>query len=130
MNDKPERATRQKELIQTVFSEAGRPLSAAEAYQLAVLQQPGLGIATVYRTINRLVEGGRLRPLAIPSVGTCFELTNLPEHHGHFVCIQCHRVFELAHEIQTEAPPLPPGFKVQHVDVLVQGNCSECNPTA
>jgi hypothetical protein len=53
------RNTKQRDAIHRAILEAGRPLSAAEVLTSACRYAPGLGIATVYRTLN---GGGRAHP--------------------------------------------------------------------
>ena len=68
----PIRRTVQGEIIRTVFEDAQRPLSSREAHELALKIQPRIGIATVYRAINRFIEEGLVTPVDIPGVGTQF----------------------------------------------------------
>jgi Fe2+ or Zn2+ uptake regulation protein len=130
VNQKLERSTRQKELIFHVLQSAARPLTVQEVYHLASQFQAGLGSATVYRSIHRLLESGKIRSLSIPMVGTCYELADEPAHHSHFLCTQCHRVFELAQELAPSGPQVLPGFVVDKIEVLVQGSCGKCNQEA
>ena len=49
---------------------------------------PGIGRATVYRTIKLLVEAGLLCKLTLPSGGTRYNLSPF-EHHHHTLCVSC-----------------------------------------
>jgi Fur family ferric uptake transcriptional regulator len=65
--------TRQKAAIQDAFIEADRPLSPDEVLKGAQRHHPSLGIATVYRNIQSLVNQGWLQPVEIPGDSTRYE---------------------------------------------------------
>lgn len=123
-----ERKTRQRDVIWDVIRTAGRPLSAREMLEAGKAQIERLGIATVYRTINLLVDEGRLVPVEIPGKTARFEPAGL-KHHHHFYCRDCHRVYEL------EGCPLgtrvaaPKGFDVEAHDLTLFGRCASCRRT-
>lgn len=61
-----ERNTRQRDAIRQVFEAVPRPLGPAEVLDYGRKHVSKLGIATVYRTINSLVESGWLVPVELP----------------------------------------------------------------
>ena len=52
---------------------------------------PGVGRATVYRTIKLLVESGALCKLAMPNGAPKYSLARVGHHH-HTVCVRCGKV--------------------------------------
>ncbi len=52
---------------------------------------PGVGRATVYRTIKLLVEAGALCKLAMPDGAPKYSLARVGHHH-HTVCVRCGKV--------------------------------------
>lgn len=121
----PRRQTRQRAAIRAVLETASRPLSIAEILALAQRAVPGLGIATVYRTVGALVEEGVLAPVAIGGEAPRYEVGGRGHHH-HFRCRRCARVFEVEGclpEIQRLAPP---DFLVEDHDIVLSGLCPEC----
>ena len=52
---------------------------------------PGVGRATVYRTLELLLEVGAVCKLQIPDSGPRYSLARV-EHHHHSVCLGCGRV--------------------------------------
>lgn len=88
------RKTRQRDAIHRVIREAERPLGPQEVLEYAQEHVHGLGIATVYRNLNALVEEGVLIPIDVPGDITRYEMAG-KEHHHHFHCRQCGRVFEV-----------------------------------
>jgi len=104
-----------------VFEREQRPLNAHELHELL----PRIGIATVYRGLQRLVEDGWLQALAMPGAITYYERTDLGHHH-HFRCEACARVFDIhgcARGLETLAPE---GFAVHSHEILLVGTCALC----
>lgn len=121
-----ERSTRQRRAIREVFLEAGRPLSPQEVLDLAKKKVPSLGLATVYRTLKGLLEEGFLTPVALPGEPPRYEPAGR-DHHHHFLCRLCGRVYELL-GCDLPSQHLPPGFQAEGHEVTVYGRCPECAP--
>ncbi len=119
------RKTRQREAIRSVFAKARRPLGPQEILSLAQDDVPGLGIATVYRTVKGLVEEGWLAPIDIPGQPTCYEAADM-EHHHHFHCRGCGRVYDVDGCPGNVLSIGPPGFKVEAHEVILYGRCTAC----
>lgn len=119
------RNTKQKEAIRLAFTTADRPLSHEEALAMAQEQVDGLSIATVYRNINLLVEEGWLTPVEVPGATTRYEVAG-KEHHHHFQCNQCGRLFELQGCGIEIRPKLPKGFRTTGHEFFVYGLCNAC----
>ncbi len=122
-----ERRTRQRREIQDVFNQEQRPLSPKEVYDLAKVSLPSLGMATVYRTIKRLVEEELLTALDIPGVGVLYEMGDMDPHHAHFLCTTCHRVYEMDTPVSKPRKGLPRGFVLEDYEVLLKGRCPGCD---
>lgn len=120
-----ERQTKQKRAIRSAFENEGRPLSTSEAFEAAQNIIDGLGIATVYRSIRSFLDDGWLTPIDVPGKGILYELAG-KEHHHHFSCTTCHRVFELDGCEVNAIVPLPRGFSASGHDVTIFGRCAEC----
>jgi Fur family ferric uptake transcriptional regulator len=65
-SQRSERETQQRRAIRSVIQRIGRPMSPREVLDSALPQSPGLGIATVYRTLRNGVETGWLTPVELP----------------------------------------------------------------
>ncbi len=120
------RDTRQKRAIRQVFERCERPLTTEEVLVEAQRESTGLGIATVYRAVKTLVDEGWLAHVEVPGRGTLYEVAG-KEHHHHFDCSACGRVFELEGCVQPAALPLPRGFRAASHELTIVGTCAECN---
>jgi Fur family ferric uptake transcriptional regulator len=120
-----ERQTRQRGAIRRAFQRAGRPLSPAEVLTDARKEVSGLGIATVYRNIRALVEEGWLLAVELPGEAARYELAG-QEHHHHFRCQRCSRVFDVPCTERNLDQALPAGFQLEGHDVVLFGTCDLC----
>ena len=124
-----ERKTRQRDAIRHVFEDTPRPLGPFEVLEAARARVHGLGIATVYRAINALVETGWLVPVELPGEPPRYERAGA-EHHHHFRCRHCARVFELEGCSNDFSALSPPGFQLEAHDVVLYGRCALCATAA
>lgn len=120
-----QRSTSQRRAIHAVFADAARPLSFDEVLEAARQEVPGLGIATVYRTVKSLTENGDLVPVDLPGEPSRYELAGKGHHH-HFSCNDCGRVFELEGCPGNITRLLPPGFTMSGHEVVLYGRCAQC----
>ena len=121
------RDTRQRRAIRAAFLAADRPLDPNEVLELATGEHTGLGIATVYRNIKMLLDEGWLTTVELPAEVTHYELAG-KEHHHHFHCRACGKVFELHACLPNVQKLAPPGFRVTGHELLLYGECRECAP--
>lgn len=118
------RRTRQQVAIRSVFAESGRPLSPREVLHRARRRVPALGIATVYRALRRFEEAGEIESVSIPGQPDRYELAGL-DHHHHFCCRDCARVFDVA-GCAVREQKIPSGFEVDGHEVVLFGRCDRC----
>lgn len=121
------RRTAQRAKIEQVFAEARRPLGPREVLEAARADLPGLCLATVYRTLKRLVEEGAIVPLDLPGESTRYEPRVVAErHHHHFRCTACDAVFDLEGCVDGLRELLPEGFELRGHHLLLTGLCTDC----
>lgn len=120
------RQTRQLEAIEHALRSAGRPLAIAEVHAAAATEFPGLGIATVYRAVKTLSDDGKIVSVAYAGQPPRYEWA-VAQHHSHFICNTCRRVFDIE---APESVPLPHrkprGFIFSGDEVIYYGTCAEC----
>ena len=122
------RNTRQKTAIREAFAQADRPLAPEEILEGAQQYYPSLGIATVYRNIQVLVQEGWLQPVDLPGESTRYEIAG-KEHHHHFHCKECGRLYELEGCVAPLRPKLPKGFRAMGHEFFLYGLCAACVPS-
>jgi Fur family ferric uptake transcriptional regulator len=119
------RDTQQRRAIRAAIDDANRPLSPREVLESARRGSPGLGIATVYRTLKTWVEEGGLTQVDLPGEPPRYEATG-KQHHHHFHCRSCDRVYELQGCPEGLRSLTPPGFSLESHEVVLYGRCAEC----
>jgi len=122
-----QRRTMQREAIRRVLERSCHPLTPQEIHRKAQGSMPGLGIATVYRTIRALAEEGTITQVVIPGESPRYECAHRGHHH-FFQCRTCSRVYEI-HNCPADLHNLvPPGFVLEDHEVFLFGQCARCCP--
>ena len=121
------RNTRQRDVILDVIRSARGPLAVVGILPQAAKRIPGIGIATVYRTVKLLLEQGRISAVILPTGETRYEAHGLSHHH-HFLCTACGQVFcmDFCPFAGANRARLPGGFRVESHTVTTYGTCPEC----
>ena len=120
------RKTPQKRAIQEVFEQSNRPLTVQEVHASALRLRDGLGVATVYRAVSRLVAEEWLREVHLPGQPVRYERGCL-DHHHHFHCGDCERVLDIAAPCEDLGSHLPSGFQARRHEVTFYGTCADCS---
>ena len=121
------RNTRQKDAIRAAFVETDRPLSPDEVLSYAKRSVEDLSIATVYRNLKNLADESWIVAVQLPGEPPRYEVSG-KEHHHHFLCSDCKKVYELEGCVPGLKPKLPRGFRVAAHDLLLHGVCAACVP--
>ena len=118
------RVTPQRRAILGAFAGDGGHLTADEVYERARVAVPELARATVYNALGELVRAGLLR--SVEGFGAVRYDPNLDESHHHFRCVRCSRLFDVHAEGAERLCLTAGGFKVERVQVLLEGICPDC----
>lgn len=121
----PPRNTTQRTAVRDAIETADRPLSPQEILELAQADQPGLGIATVYRTVKTGTEEGWLIPVDLPNGPTRYEPAG-KKHHHHFECTACKAVFDVDGCPGNLKPLVPKGAELTGHEIILYGKCADC----
>jgi Fur family ferric uptake transcriptional regulator len=120
-----ERSTRQRAAIVGAIERERRPLSPGEILARAQAEVPGLGTATVYRTLKALVAEGVAVSVALPGEAPRYEPAGA-KHHHHFRCRVCERVFEVPGCAKGIRALVPRGFELDDHELVLYGRCRGC----
>ena len=129
LQDNKLRFTNQRKTILEVFLNNNGHVE-VEALFLEIQKiDPSIGIATVYRTMNLLVECGLARENALSKGHKTFEKLYHQSHHDHLICTQCNKIVEFEHPLiekyQLEVCQTH-GFNLHQHQMEIYGICSDC----
>jgi Fur family ferric uptake transcriptional regulator len=99
------RLTAPREAIMDVLSTTSEHLSAEDVYLAVHEVLPNVGLATVYRTLELLVEMGLVFKFDFGDGRARYELSESPKgkrHHHHLICTRCNRIIDYTDFIDDE----------------------------
>jgi Fur family ferric uptake transcriptional regulator len=123
-----ERVTRQRLLVANALAAAGRQLTAEQLYRSLRRREAGIGRATVFRTLETLVDAGVARRLELDGHVYAY-VACLPAHHHHIACTRCGRVEEIDEAYVTplaERLAHDMGFEIDDARLDFYGRCATC----
>jgi Fur family ferric uptake transcriptional regulator len=122
----PARLTPQRRAVLDAVAVFPGAFTAVELYDRARRAEPGLGLATVYRTLELLREAGSIRQLAGAGEGAYVRCHS--GHHHHLVCISCGAVedTELCGAPSSAILKRRHGFTAESHELDVYGRCARC----
>jgi Fur family ferric uptake transcriptional regulator len=89
--------------------------------------------ATVYRTLDLLVQSGLVRKNSLGASHANYEAAQGDEHHDHLICLNCSQVVEFYRpdiENLQEQICAAHGFKLIHHSLQIFGLCPGCTGQA
>jgi len=124
------RLTRQRQaVVKVMYEQKGSHLSAEEVLVAAREKAPNLGIATVYRTLDRLASMGVLYKTEFNEGKYRYELADADLHqHHHILCVGCGKIFELEERLldTLEQQLEQEGFFIIDHQLKILAYCAEC----
>lgn len=88
------RSTGQRRVIIDRFFESEGHVTIEDLLDLVREKDPGVGYATVYRTMKMLAAGGIASEHKFSDGMTRYELADDEAHHDHLICIECGKIHE------------------------------------
>ena len=126
------RLTRPRQIVLEAINNASRHLTPAEIYERARAKYPRLGLATVYRSLDLLVELGYIQRIHLEQ--GCHSYAPIEQQHGHhLVCSRCGRTEEFA---DCDLEPLiqvlraKTGYAIDVHMLELMGQCPSCQSKA
>src|SRR5262245_3988403 len=122
------RSSKREHILGAFLQQEGH-LSAEDLVGLVHQQHPGIGRATVYRTLQWMVDAGLARKVDFGEGRSRFEPTYRHPRHFHLICSTCHRSSEfLSSDVETliEEIAAARNFATTQTVVQILGTCEEC----
>jgi Fur family transcriptional regulator, ferric uptake regulator len=126
------RTSHQRAAVAAAFDELDGFSSAQEVHARMRAAGDGIGLSTVYRAVQTLVEEGRLDAIRTDSGETIYRRCG-PQHHHHLICRACGRTVEVegpAVERWADRIAAQHGFADVSHTLDIFGTCSNCTAAA
>ena len=124
-----QRMTRQRAAVSEALEDLPDFRSAQQLHELLRARGDAVGLATVYRTLQTLAEGGHVDVLRTEDGESLYRKCERSEHHHHLVCRSCGKAVEIdGPTVETWASQVGAvhGFTdIQHTIELF-GTCEAC----
>lgn len=117
-----------RSLVEAVFSEEHH-FDADELHMNQKGQGRDISRATVYRTLDLLVQAGLVRKSSFGDQHAHYEAVRHDEHHDHLICLNCHTIIEFYRadlEALQDRICEEHRFKALHHSHQIFGLCEKC----
>ncbi|MEN9580656.1 MAG: hypothetical protein RJA70_3665 [Pseudomonadota bacterium] len=122
------RSTGQRRLIVQCFFETTEHVTIEDLLERVRRTDPGIGYATVYRTMKMLTEGGIATEHKFSDGMARYELGDDENHHDHLICLDCGKIQEfeepLIEELQSRIAKRY-GFQIVDHKHELYGRCGD-----
>ena len=122
------RSTKRDRILRIFLEQEGHS-SADELCDLARRQDPGIGRATVYRTLQWMVDAGIARKVDFGDGRARFEPSYRHPRHFHLICTTCHQSSEfLSSDVEALIEEIATArhFAASQAIVQIHGVCDAC----
>lgn len=138
LREKGLKVTSQRLMVLNILSAHGdEHLTVEEIYDLAKEESPEIGLATIYRTVQVLLELHVIEKVTFDDGFARYELngeeTGSGHRHHHAICTQCVKVYSLETDLLDTLEKQvfeSLGFEVTDHEVKLYGLCSACRRKA
>ena len=123
-----QRKTRQRVAVDAILSSLDEFRTAQQIHDRLRQQGDSIGLTTVYRTLQLMVDAGELDAIRTAEGETAYRRCS-GGHHHHLVCRRCGRTVEVsgpAVERWANAMAEQHGFREVSHDLEIFGTCSGC----
>lgn len=117
-------------ILNVMLNNKSKHLTAEEVLSEARKEIPNLGIATVYRTLDKLASMDILYKAMFGGDKYRYELSDHENHqHHHVICLSCNSIIEVEDDLLhlLEAELEAKGYKIVDHEVKFFGYCPDCN---
>ena len=124
------RATKQRAAVSAMLDQLADFRSAQEIHEQLRRGGEGIGLTTVYRTLQVLAESGEVDVLRTGTGEAVYRRCTSAEHHHHLVCRSCGHTVEIdgpAVETWAERVAQKHGFSDLSHTLEIFGLCAACS---
>lgn len=132
-----ERWTAPREAILDLMSRTTKHLSAKDIYAALYRIYPGIGLTTVYRTLDLLVRMGLINKFTFGDGPSRYEYKSEDKkgHHHHVICSRCGKIIDYSDFLDDELELVDKtekhlskkyNFKVMGHNIEFYGLCEKC----
>ncbi len=128
LRDRGWRLTAQRRVVAEVLAGEHVHLTADAVYSRAQLLLPEISLATVYNTLNELVDMGEVREIATGDGPKRYDPNTNTTHH-HLYCVACGALRDVnptGADRLVLSPGEQHGFQLLGVDIVFRGLCPDC----
>lgn len=132
LREKGLKVTSQRLLVLQMMAEhPGEHLTTEQIYDLVRETNPEIGLATIYRTVQVLVDLHLIDKISFDDDVARYELRskNTKHHHHHAICLSCGKVFSFEDDLLENLEAVVEdrlGFAVVDHEVKLYGYCKDC----
>ncbi len=122
------RKSKHQDKIYEVIRGVGIHMSAEEVWHEVKKIDETVGIATVYRQLNNLVEQHKIARISNRDQGYTYD--GNPEEHHHFYCTQCGSYYDISMKLDHKIHELIEdeiGATVTAHSMIFEGICRHCS---
>ena len=126
------KVTSQRLLVLQIMAEhPGEHLTTEQIFDLVRKTNPEIGLATIYRTVQVLVDLHLIDKISFDDDVARYELrsSNTQHHHHHAICLGCGEVFSFEDDLLENLEAAVEerlGFDVVDHEVKLYGYCRDC----
>lgn len=130
-----------REAILDLLSRTPKHLSAKEIYSSIYKILPGIGLTTVYRTLNLLARMGFVTKLILGDGQSRYEFksSDKEKHHHHLLCTKCGKIIDYSEFLDEELELVRKtekklekkyNFKILDHNIEFLGICEKCKTSS
>lgn len=127
------RLTPQRQTVLNIIALSHDHLTPAAIYERARREHPGIGLVTIYRTLEVLAELGLICEVHVGGSCRSYLMRRPAEHHHHLICSECGAVVDFTDCDLTkleEKLSQETGFEIDSHLLEFLGRCQKCQKIA
>ena len=124
--------TNQRQIIlQAFLDRRENHMSAEDVYEIVRVDNPDIGLATVYRSLELFTQLELLKKLDFGDGRSRYELNdrNINHSHHHLICLGCGKVTEFSYDFLNDIRDKikkESGFDIVDYQLKFYGYCKDC----